>query len=155
MTSEKRVDTASRAIEAPADAVYAAFADPSAWEQWLPPTGMTGNIEEFNFREGGRYRLTLYYADVSGAGKTTEDEDVSEGTFVELLQNRRVVQRVEFKSDDPAFAGMMEMTWDIEQISNGVRVTFSATDIPVGISPEDHAVGLQSTLENLARFVTP
>ena len=153
MARDQRIDTASRVIGASAEAVYGAFADPAAWEQWLPPTGMTGKIEEFDFRENGRYRLALHYADGSGAGKTTADEDVSEGTFIELLPNQRVVQRIEFESDDPAFAGVMRMTWSIEPLSDGVRVTLSAVNVPEGISPEDHAVGLQSTLENLARFV--
>lgn len=153
MAREKRIDSAERVIGASAKAVYAAFADPTAWEQWLPPTGMTGRIEEFEFREGGRYRVILHYGDGSGAGKTHADEDVSEGTFVELVPNQRVVQRIEFESDDPAFAGAMQMTWEIAPFNDGVRVTFSATDVPEGISPEDHAIGLQSTLENLARFV--
>lgn len=153
MAREKRIDSAERVIGASAKAVYAAFADPTAWEQWLPPTGMTGRIEEFEFREGGRYRVILHYGDGSGAGKTNADEDVSEGTFVELVPNQRIVQRIQFESDDPAFAGAMQMTWEIAPFNDGVRVTFSATDVPEGISPEDHAVGLQSTLENLARFV--
>lgn len=153
MANEPRIDIASRVIGASAEAVYAAFADPAAWEQWLPPTGMTGKIQEFDFREGGCYRLTLHYTDGSGSGKTTAEEDVSEGTFVELVPNQRVVQRIVFESDDPAFAGEMRMIWEIKPYNNGVRVTFSAHDVPEGISPVDHAIGLQSTLENLARFV--
>lgn len=153
MDSDKRIDSASRVIGASAEAVYAAFSDPAAWEKWLPPTGMTGRIDTFEFREGGEYRLTLHYTDSSGAGKTRADEDVSEGTFVELVTNQRVEHRIKFESDDPEYAGSMLMTWEIAPFNEGVQVTFAATDVPEGISPEDHAIGLQSTLENLARFV--
>lgn len=153
MGSNKRIDTASRVIGAPAGVVYAALSDPSAWEEWLPPTGMTGEVEEFDFREGGRYRLTLHYTVGSGAGKTTADKDVSEGTFVELVPNQRVTQQVEFDSNDPAFAGTMLMTWSLEPFNDGSLVTFTAENVPPGITPEDHATGMQSTLENLARFV--
>ncbi len=34
--------------------------------------------------------------------------------------------------------------------ADGTLVTIEATDVPPGISPEDHAVGLASSLENLA-----
>lgn len=153
MASAKRIDTASRVIHSPVEAVYVAFADPFAWEQWLPPTGMSCRIEAFDFRESGQYRLVLTYADDTGSGKTTSDEDVSEGVFVELTPNERVVQRIEFESDDPTFAGAMLMVWSLESLPDGTCVTITAEDVPEGISPEDHADGLQSTLENLARFV--
>lgn len=155
MGSAKRIDTANRMIEASAETVYAAFADPVAWEQWLPPTGMTGHVQEFDFREGGRYRLTLHYADEPGAGKTTTDEDVSQGTFIKLVPNELVVQRIVFESDDPTFAGTMLMTWKLEPVARATRVTMTAENVPSGISPEDHQAGLRSTLDNLAAFVRP
>lgn len=152
MNSEERIDTAHRVIGASTETIYAAFADPAAWEQWLPPTGMTGKIDAFDFREGGRYRLTLVYARRSGAGKTAADLDVVEGTFIELVPDKRVVQEVAFTSDDPAFAGTMLMTWSLETCKDGTRVTITADNVPAGISPGDHIAGFQSTLDNLARF---
>lgn len=153
MTRKKRIDTASRVIDAPAEVIYAAFADPKAWEQWLPPAGMTGRIDAFNFREGGRYRLTLVYGDDAGTGKTSAHADVSEGIFVGLIPNQRVVQEVTFASNDPAFSGTMVMTWSLESRDGSTNVTITAENVPEGISPEDHATGMHSTLDNLARFV--
>jgi hypothetical protein len=37
---------------------------------------------------------------------------------------------------------------------DGARVEITATDVPDGISEGDHAAGLASSLENLARFAT-
>ena len=65
----------------------------------------------------------------------------------------RVVQAVEFVSDDPAFAGTMLMTWSLEPVDEGTLVTFRADDVPPGISAEDHAAGFAASLANLARFV--
>lgn len=154
MTRKTRIDSESRIINAPAEEIYAAFADPAAWEEWLPPVGMTGRVGAFDFREGGRYRLTLTYADESGTGKSSATEDVVEGSFVELIPNRRMVQEVTFASDDPAFSGTMVMTWSLEQQGGGTLVTINAENVPSGIAPEDHAAGMGSTLDNLARFVT-
>lgn len=153
MASRERVDTASRMIMASVEAVYAAFADPEAWTQWLPPTGMICEIAEFDFREGGRYRLTLTYTDQTGYGKSSDDTDIVQGTFAELVPNSRMVQLVEFASDDVAFSGTMHMNWSLTPEATGTRVTITAEDVPPGISPEDHATGMNSTLENLARYV--
>jgi hypothetical protein len=69
------------------------------------------------------------------------------------VPNARVVQAVEFVSDDPAFAGTMTMTWEVAAQSDGTQVTIRAVDVPEGISAEDHAVGLSSSLAQLAAFV--
>ena len=149
-----RTDTASRLIAAPPAHVYAAFVDPGALVAWLPPDGMSGRFERFDARPGGSYRLVLTYADASEAtGKATADSDIVEARFVDVVPDERVVQAVDFVSDDPAFAGTMTMTWSVTAVDDGSRVEFRADDVPDGISAEDHAAGLTSSLANLAAYV--
>lgn len=134
--------------------VYRAFADPDALTRWLPPGGMTGRIEHFDLRDGGTYRMVLAYDDPSGSpGKSSADEDVVEGTFVEVVPGVRVVQDVEFASDDPAYAGVMRMTWEVAARGASADVVFRAENVPSGISPDDHVEGLTSSLKNLAALV--
>src|SRR4029450_5814705 len=100
------------------------------------------------------YRLVLTYDDTSaGRGKATAVSDVVDARFVEIVPPSRVVQAVDFVSDDPAFAGTMTMTWKVTAADSGTRVDIIATDVPEGISAEDHASGLTSSLANLATFV--
>lgn len=128
--------------------------DPDALVAWLPPEGMSGRFERFDARPGGSYRLVLTYADASSApGKATADSDVVEARFVDIVPGVRVVQAVDFLSDDPAFSGTMTMTWEIAAVDGGTRVDFRADDVPAGISAEDHAAGLASSLRNLAAHV--
>jgi len=149
-----RTDTASRVIAAPPDRVYAALVDEEALATWLPPTGMSGWFERFDARPGGSYRFVLTYDDASTAsGKSTADSDITEARFVEIVPGVRVVQAVDFVSDDPAYAGTMTMTWEVTTTDDGTRVDFRADDVPSGISAEDHAAGLASSLENLAAHV--
>lgn len=151
-----RTDTASRVIAAPADRVYEALVDAEALATWLPPDGMSGRFERFDARPGGSYRMVLTYADPSGSpGKATADSDIVEGRFVELVPGRRVVQAVEFESDDPAFAGTMTTTWTLTEMEtdDGTLVTIRADDVPDGISAQDHAAGMASSLANLAAYV--
>jgi uncharacterized protein YndB with AHSA1/START domain len=149
-----RTDTASRVIAAPPAQVYAALVDREALEAWLPPHGMTARFERFDPRPGGSYRLVLTYADASRApGKATDDSDIVEARYVDVVPDVRVVQAVEFVSDDPAVAGTMTMTWEVTAVDGGTRVDITADDVPDGISAADHATGLASSLANLAEHV--
>ena len=123
--------------------------------QWLPPSGMSGRALEYDFRDGGRYRIELRYEGgmATMSGKTTGGTDITRGRFVELVPGRRIVQSVEFESSDQAFSGEMTMTWSFEPAPEGAMVTVTADNVPSGISKADHDAGLRSSLDNLARFV--
>lgn len=149
-----RTDAAFRVIAASQDKVFAALVDSTALETWLPPDGMNGRFEHFDPKPGGSYRLVLTYEDASTSrGKATEDSDIVEASFVDLVPGVRVVQAVDFVSNDPAYAGTMTMTWQIRPVDGGTRVDFIADDVPDGISAEDHVAGLSSSLQNLAVYL--
>jgi len=149
-----RTDTASRLIAAPPDRIYAALVEPEALVTWLPPAGMRGRFERFDARPGGSYRLVLTYVDASAVrGKATADSDIVDAVFVELIPGVRVVQAVDFVSDDPANAGTMTMTWELAAIDVGTRVDIRADGVPDGISADDHAAGMASSLANLAAYL--
>jgi uncharacterized protein YndB with AHSA1/START domain len=98
--------------------------------------------------------MVLTYSDASGApGKATADSDVVEARFVDIVPGERVVQAVDFVSDDPAYAGTMIMTWEVTAVDAGTRVDIVAEDVPDGVSAEAHAAGLASSLMNLAAYV--
>ena len=120
---------------------------------WWPPSGMTGRFERFDLRAGGSYQLVLTYDDPSAGGKTDGNSDVVEVRIIELVANDRVVQAVDFVSDDPRYAGTMTMTWSVRTVDGGTQVEIAADDVPDGISAADHAAGMSSSLDNLARFL--
>jgi uncharacterized protein YndB with AHSA1/START domain len=153
-SSKKRTDSASRVVKASPQTIYKAFVDPGALVSWLPPQGMIGHIYEFDARSGGAYRMSLTYVgtDHSTQGKTSEHADVFRGRFLELAQNERIVQSVEFESEDPVFAEEMIMTWTLVAVPEGTMVTIVCENVPEGIRKEDHDVGLRSSLENLAVY---
>lgn len=60
------------------------------------------------------------------SAKTTGRTDVSAGRFISLEPTRRMVQSVEFDSDDASLWGEMIMTWSFEPTAAGTMVTITA-----------------------------
>ncbi|HWC23460.1 MAG TPA: SRPBCC domain-containing protein [Flexivirga sp.] len=151
-----RTDRASLLIHVDPATVFAALTDRDALVRWLPPKGMRGRFERFDLRDGGSYRLVLTYDDASASpGKTSADADVSEVRITRLIPNERIVQEIEFESDDPAFRGTMRMEWSLRGTSDGTDVAVEARNVPAGIRARDHAEGITSSLTNLSTYLEP
>jgi uncharacterized protein YndB with AHSA1/START domain len=149
-----RTDTTARLVPGTPEQVYTALLDPDALVSWLPPGDMTATLEHFDPRPGGSYRMTLTHPEGrSGLGKTTDRADVVDVRFVELDPAVRVVQEVGFVSDDPAFTGMMTMTWDLTAAGGGTRVLLRADNVPDGVSVDDHIAGMDASLQQLATYL--
>jgi len=144
----------SRTIRASPQAIYQAFLNPEAVASWRPPEGMKAQIYAFDPREGGAFRMSFEYlgADHAVRGKTSEHADIFHGRFLKLVPDERIVEQVEFESDDPAFAGTMTLTTTLTAVPGGTNVTIRCENAPKGIRPSDHETGIRSTLENLAAF---
>lgn len=143
-------------IDAPREAIYRAFTEPEALEQWQAPGEMTATIHAFDLRSGGGYEMTLRYPDseIGSPGKTTEQEDRYTARFVELVPPSRIVEAIDFESDDPAFAGEMTMTITLDAVEGGTAVTIAFDGTPPGIRPEDNEAGTRMSLEKLAAYLT-
>ena len=92
----------SRVIRARPEELYAAFLDPAALVDWLPPAEMTGRIHEFDARVGGGYRMSLFYPpdERTFRGKTSDREDMVVVRFMELASPRRIVEAVSFVTNE-------------------------------------------------------
>jgi uncharacterized protein YndB with AHSA1/START domain len=145
----------SKIIKAPRPAIYQACLDPDALAFWRVPDTMKGQMHVFEAREGGTFRMSLTYQDLaqSPGGKTSEATDTFQGRFVELVPDEKIVEVIEFESQDPRFAGEMTMTTSLTDTGEGTEITVLCEDIPAGIRPEDNEVGTQQALQKLATLI--
>lgn len=146
---------ASRRIKAAPLAVYNAFLDPEAVLAWRPPEGMKAEIHTFDAREGGAFRMAFIHTSISPSarGKTSDYVDLFDGRFVELVPGERIVEAIEFLSNDPAFGGEMRVITTMSPIPEGTEVSIRCENVPKGISEADHVAGMESTLKNLADYL--
>ena len=140
-------------IKAPREAVYRALTDADAIAHWRVPEGMSTHIHEFEAREGGRFRVSLNYADPTATGKSAGNTDTYHGHFAELVPNERVVEVMEFESDDPALTGKMTMTTTLTDVAGGTVVELLQDGVPDVVPPADNETGFRMALDKLAKLV--
>lgn len=143
----------TRHIRAPRSRVYAALLDADAVRQWMVPDGMTSQVHAFAPRLGGEFRITLTYDAPAGTGKTTAQSDTFHGRFAELVPDRRIVQAVEFESDDPAMAGEMKITYSLADAGDGTDLTGTHEHLPAGLSPAENELGWRMSMDKLAALL--
>lgn len=145
-----RIDRAEASIAAPPAAVFACWTDPARLASWLPPSGMTGQIDRLDLRTGGAFRMVLRHDDPAIAGKSGGGEDMIAGEFLAVDPPRHLAFASRFASDDLAMQGTMRMDWHFDAEGAGTRLRLVATDVPPGISAADHAAGMGASLAQLA-----
>ena len=143
----------SRVIRAPRARVYRALVDPADVTRWMVPEGMVSHVHSFDAREGGTFRISLTYDAPTTVGKTSAQTDSYHGTFVQLVPDSKVVQRIEFESDDPAMQGPMTVSYVLADVDGGTELVGVHEDLPPGVSPADNELGWSMSLDKLARLV--
>src|SRR6478736_5737201 len=84
-----------RVLDAPRNAVFAAWTDPDAFCQWFGPDGFTCTVREMDVRPGGRARFDM----VSGDGTLFD----SRFDYLEVVPGERLVlDHGSDVDDDPA-----------------------------------------------------
>jgi len=121
----------------------------------MAPDSLRLRVHMFDARAGGQLRISLTYPNAAdaGRGKTSSDMDTYHGRFVELIPDEKIVEAIEFETQDPHFMGEMTMTVTLADVAGGTEVTLSYENVPAGIRPEDNEAGTRSSLQKLAALV--
>lgn len=149
-----RTTTNSKIIQADKEKVYNAFIDRKALEFWLAPYGMIGKIHDFNLKIGDGYEMSLFYKDTETEGKTSGNEDRFSATFTEIIPYEKIVQTINFQSDNNEFQDEMIMEVYLEEVDTySTKVVIIFKNIPPGVNPKDNEDGTEQSLEKLAKYV--
>jgi len=145
--------TVTRHLQAPRANVYAALLDPKAVQRWMVPDGMTSQVHSFEPHEGGAFRISLTYDAPAAKGKTDAHTDTFHGRFLKLVPHARIVQLIEFETDDPKMQGEMTVTYELHEENGGTQLHAVHDGLPPGLSPKDNELGFRMSLDKLAKLV--
>ena len=138
--------TLHRVLTAAPSKVYRAFIEADAMCQWLPPSGFTCTVHEFDPQIGGKFRMSF-------RNFTTGDSHSFGGEFLEMVPGVRL--RYNDRFDDPNLPGEMIVTVELKPVACGTEVRIEQSGIPDVIPAEMCYLGWQDTLLNLAKLVQP
>ena len=137
-------------LRAPRERVYRALTHARAIERWRVPPGMRSAVHAFDVREGGAIHVSLTYALPGPAGKTSAHTDTYHGRFAQLVENERVVEELEFETDDPALQGRMRVSFELLDEPGGTLLRARHDGVPAGVAAEDNEKGWRESLARLA-----
>jgi uncharacterized protein YndB with AHSA1/START domain len=140
-------------INAPREKVYRALLDSEAVQHWMVPDGMASEVHVFEAWVGGLIRISLTYDSQTETGKSSAHTDTYHGRFVELIPDERMVQTMEFETDDPRMMGEMQVTYELTEVRGGTNLLAVHDFVPDGISAEDNELGWRMSLDKLRRLV--
>ena len=143
-----------RQINALRSQVYRALIDPRAIAVWRVPTGMTSHVHHFDASEGGTFRISLTYTEPHASGKSSAHTDTYHGRFLELVPDEKVVEVMEFETDNPAMRGEMTITVILADAADGgTNLLVVHDNLPPGVAPADNETGWRMALDKLAALV--
>lgn len=116
---------------------------------------MRTEVQAFEPREGGAFRVSLTYDAPDAAGKSEGRTDTYHGRFTELVPDERVVEVIEFETADPALGGEMVITTHLAEVDDGsaTEVVVVHEGVPDVVPPADNETGTRMALDKLARLV--
>ncbi|MGF7121455.1 SRPBCC family protein [Rhodococcus sp. BE178] len=142
-----------RILHAPRERVYRALTDPTAIATWRVPAEMSAQVHEFDARAGGRFRISLTYDSPDRSGKTTAHTDTYHGHFAEIVPGKRVVEILEFETDNPSVRGEMTLSITLRDNDSDTELIAVHDDLPPGVDPADNELGWAEALDRLAGLV--
>ena len=106
--------TLHRVLKAPVARVFRAFSNSEAKATWLPPFGFICNVQSFNFKEGGTYKMSF-------TNFTNDQRHSWSGTFTTIKPNELLVYKDKF--DDPNLPGEMSVTISFKEVMCGTELS--------------------------------
>ena len=133
--------------------VFAAWSDPEALGRWFGPHSHRCQVEQFDFTEGGQYRIRLIPIgeDTDCSGDPAQDS-VCAGQFVEILPGKRIVMTFDW-IENGAPMGDTLLTIELQPAGDKTRLKLTHEQLPDAQLRDAHASGWQGSLECLESFL--
>ena len=135
-----------RVLKTSPEEVYRAFTDANALASWLPPYGFLCTVQEMNAQVNGAYRMSFH-------NFSTGNSHSFGGKYIEIKPNEFLKYTDKF--DDPNLVGEMITSVWLQKVSVGTEIKILQENIPTVIPAEMCYLGLQESLEKLAKLVEP
>jgi uncharacterized protein YndB with AHSA1/START domain len=135
-----------RMLKTSPEKVYRAFTEAAALASWIPPYGFICTVHEMKVEKGGTHKASFL-------NFSTGNSHSFGGTYLEVKPNEFLKYTDKF--DDPNLPGEMTTSVSFRKTIAGTELKITQEGIPSVIPAEMCYLGLQESLEKLAKLVEP
>jgi uncharacterized protein YndB with AHSA1/START domain len=137
----------TRVLDAPREAVFKAWTDPTQLARWLGPAGIQAEITQLNATAGGAYRVAMHGAP-SGMM-------VVGGVYREIVRPERLVFTWAWEEDATTHRAGHEtvVTVSLRALGNRTELTLRHERFDSTSSRDSHGQGWNGTLDRLAAIL--
>ena len=133
--------------------VFAAWSNPRALGQWFGPPSHRCRVEEYDFQEGGGYRIRMIpVSDDIDCGGDPAQDSVCAGEFVEIREAERIVMSFTWV-ENGGDIGETLLTIEFRAAGEGTELTLTHERLPDETMRDAHRGGWRGTLEGLASYL--
>lgn len=134
-----------RKFNAPVSQIWRAFEDVTRLAAWFGPEGLTTQIEQFEFHDGGAYALTMVAED----GRRFP----LKGRFVQIVPGERLVMTWLWLM--PEATGIETLvTFDLSAEDDGTELTLTHEKFADADNAAGHGEGWESSLRRLSAILS-
>lgn len=143
----------SRHYDASPDRVFRAWTDAEQLGRWFGPHSHQCEVEQFDPREGGEYRLRLVpVSEDTDCGGDGENPSVCAGRFVEVRPDERLVMTFTWV-ENGGDIGETLLTIELTPADGGTDLMLTHERLPDEAMQNAHRGGWQGTLECLEEYL--
>jgi len=137
----------TRMLDAPVEAVFAAFTDPAQYQQWVGPGTMRSEVKRLEPHAGGAYRVTMY--DENANSHTVA------GVYREVTAPTRLVFTWAWEIDMGTIRAGHEslVTITFRPVGNRTELTIKHEKLENATSRDQHTQGWQGVMPKLEKFL--
>lgn len=135
--------------------VFEAWSNPEALGQWFGPHTHKCKVEKYDFRVDGEWqiRMTPVAEDTDCGGYDKAADSVCAGTFVEIIDNKRIAMTFAWIENGGDISGTL-LTIEFNDSDGGTEVTLIHEKLPNKDAADAHRGGWQGSLECLDTFLS-
>lgn len=134
--------------------VFAAWTNKDALGQWFGPHSHRCQVEEYDFRQGGRYQIRMIPISTdSDCGGDTTTDSVCAGEFVKIRPDKQIVMTFTW-IENGGDIGNTLITVDFIEKNNGTELMLTHERLPNEAMRQAHQSGWQGTLVSLDTYLS-
>jgi uncharacterized protein YndB with AHSA1/START domain len=137
----------TRTLDAPREAVFAAFTDPTQFQQWMGPGTMRAEVERLEPRVGGAYRVVMR--------DEQSNAHIVSGIYREVAAPSRLVFTWAWEMDAATRSTGHEslVTVTFRALGNRTELTLRHEKLESAASRDQHSHGWEGVFPKLEKFL--